>query len=92
MPQIQDSIKKDRALDLIAYSNELEKEYALQFINKKMDIIVEQAINENEMIGHSSNFLQIVLPIDTNLIGKQVLVQIESIKENKLYAKLIKKM
>lgn len=92
MPQIQDSIKKDRALDLIAYSNELEKEYALQFINKEMDIIVEQAINENEMIGHSSNFLQIVLPVDTNLIGKQVLVQIETLKENKLYAKLIKKM
>lgn len=92
MPQVHDSIKKERALDLIAYSNELEKTYAKKFINKEMDIIVEQAINEKEMIGHSSNFLQIILPINKDLIGKQVLVQIDCIKDNKLYANLIKKM
>ena len=89
MPQVNDTVKKNRALDLIEYSKELEEQYALKFIGKSMDVIVEQALNSNEMVGHTSNFLQVVLPKDVSLIGKQVNVIIESVDGLKAKGKII---
>ena len=61
MPQVKDSIKKDRALDLIKLSNELEEEYAKKFVGTTSELIVEQRLNEKEMIGHTSNYLSVIL-------------------------------
>ncbi len=85
MPQLKDSIKKQRALDLIELSNELELKYALNFVGKELDIIPEQKINSNEMIGHTSNFLQVILPYDESLIGKLINIKIERIIDKKIY-------
>ncbi len=79
MPQVKDSIKKDRALDLIKLSDELELEYANKFIGKVLDIIPEQKLNSKEMVGHTSNFLQVILPYDEKLIGEDISVMIEKI-------------
>ena len=79
MPQVNDTVKKNRTVDLIEYSKELEQSYALKFVGLKMDVIVEQALNSNEMVGHTSNFLQVVLDKDESLIGSQVNVIIESV-------------
>ena len=72
MPQVNDTVKKERATRLIALSHELEEEYAKGFIGKTLDLIVEHATADGQMIGHTSNYLQIVLPLDENLIGKNV--------------------
>ena len=85
MPQINDTVKKNRALDLIELSNELEINYAKRFINSTLELIVEQKINDNEMVGHTSNFLSVVLPLDENLISKNILVKIEKVENNKIY-------
>ncbi len=89
MPQVKDSIKKDRALDLIKLSDSLELEYANKFIGKTLDIIPEQKLNQKEMIGHTSNFLQVILPYDKELIGKDIPVLIDKIIDGKIYGKLI---
>lgn len=89
MPQVNDTIKKNRTVDLIEYSKELEQSYALKFVGLKMDIIVEQALNSNEMVGHTSNFLQVVLDKDESLIGSQVNVIIESVDGLKAKGKLV---
>lgn len=89
MPQVNDTIKKNRAIDLIEYSKELEQSYALKFVGLKMDVIVEQALNSNEMVGHTSNFLQVVLDKDESLIGSQVNVIIESVDGLKAKGKLV---
>lgn len=89
MPQVQDSIKKDRATRLIALSKELEEKYAKDFINKELDLIVEQELNSKEMVGHTSNFLTIILQKDTKYLTKMVKVRIESIKDGKVYGKII---
>ena len=89
MPQVKDSIKKDRALDLIKLSDELELEYANKFIGKVLDIIPEQKLNSKEMVGHTSNFLQVILPYDEKLIGEDISVMIEKIENGKIYGKLV---
>lgn len=88
MPQVKDSIKKERALDLINLSNELELEYANRFVGKKLDLIPEQKLNEKEMVGHTSNFLQVILPYDKNLIGQDTEVVIDRVENDKIYGKL----
>ncbi len=89
MPQIKDSIKKQRALDLIELSHTLERDYALKFIGLKLEVIVEQIINNREMIGHSSNFLQIILDKNEVFIGKKVNVLITKVEDTKVYGKMI---
>lgn len=88
MPQVKDSIKKERALDLIKQSDEQELEYAKMFIGKTLDIIPEQKLNENEMVGHTSNFLQVILPYDERLLGEDISVVIDKIANGKIYGKL----
>ncbi len=89
MPQVKDSIKKERALDLIKLSDELELEYAKKFVGKVLDIIPEQKINAKEMVGHTSNFLQVILPYDSNLIGKDISISIDKIVDGKIYGSIL---
>lgn len=92
MPQVHDATKKNRAADLIEYSKELEAKYAANFIGKKLEVIVEQALDNNTMVGHTSNFLQVIMDLDENLIGKNVLVEISEIQDLKVYGKIEKNM
>lgn len=89
MPQVQDSIKKERAARLISLSNELEKSYYMKFIGKRLEVIIEQEIDGNLMVGHTSNFLPVVLKFDKKLISKNVLVDIIEYKKGKVFAKLV---
>ena len=89
MPQVKDSIKKERALDLIEYSKELENNYALKFLDKNLDVIVEQAFGDDQMIGHSSNFLQIILPLNEKLFGKRIDVKVVKIQDDKIYGVIL---
>ena len=82
--QVKDSVKKERTSRLIELSDKLELEYANKFVGKVMDVIVEQKTSENRMIGHTSNFLQVTLPLDESLIRKQVNVRILSVENGKI--------
>lgn len=90
MPQVNDKVKKDRALELIALSDKLEEEYSKKFVGQKLDIIVEQKYSKDKMIGHSSNFLQIVLDLDENMIKKQVDVVVDKVENKMVFGHIIK--
>lgn len=90
MPQVNDTVKKNRALNLIDLSNELELNYANKFIGQELELIVEQKINENQMVGHTSNFLSVILPLEEELISKNILVKIEKVENNKIFASIVK--
>ena len=92
MPQVHDATKKERAADLIEYSKYLEKEYSNRFVGATLEVIVEQALDNTTMVGHTSNFLQVVMDLDEKLIGKNVLVKIIEIKDLKVYGKIEKNM
>lgn len=89
MPQVPDIEKKDRAKRLIELSNILEAEYASSFLGKTLDIIPEQEAKDGYMMGHTSNFLQVLLPYDKDKIGKLFNIKIEKIKNGKIYGKII---
>lgn len=56
--QIDGLKKKDRAKSLIALSNQLEKEYMSKFLNREIDVLIEQTKN-GYSYGHTSNYLSI---------------------------------
>lgn len=54
--QVDGNIKKERARRLITLSTELEKEYMNKFLNKDVDVLIEQYKN-GYSYGHTSNYL-----------------------------------
>ncbi len=76
MPQINETIKKKRTAELLELSKQLEQQYAASFIGSIQDVIVEQSTKDGQMIGHTSNYLQVVLPLDEKLLKKSVKVKI----------------
>ncbi|MDE6946850.1 MAG: tRNA (N(6)-L-threonylcarbamoyladenosine(37)-C(2))-methylthiotransferase MtaB [Anaeroplasmataceae bacterium] len=87
MPQIEEKKKKERTVKLIELSRKLENTYASQFIGKTVEVLVEHALDQIKMIGHSSNYLQVVMPLEAKYLGKNILVKIENIiEDNKVYA------
>ena len=56
--QVTEEMKKERNRKLIALSNTLEQEYAKQFLNQTMDVLIEEVKNGNA-IGHTTNYLKV---------------------------------
>ena len=46
-------------------------------------------INEKEMVGHTSNFLSVILPLEEELITQKVNVKVTKIDKNKIYGSII---
>ena len=90
MPQVNDTVKKNRALNLIELSNELEIDYANKFIGEELELIVEQKINDKEMVGHTSNFLSVILPLEEELVSKNILVRIEKVEKSKIFGTIVR--
>ncbi len=90
MPQVKDSIKKERATRLIALSNELEKQYASLFLNQSLECIVEQSTKDGWMVGHTTNYLQVYLPLDSSYLKKYCRIEIIKLVEGKIFGKIIK--
>ena len=58
--QVDDRVKKERASKLNIISSELEKLYSNKFINKEVEVLIEE-IRNNHSIGHTSNYLKVVV-------------------------------
>lgn len=59
--QVDEKIKKERSKKLIAISDVLEKEYQEKFIDKELDVLIEENYN-NKSIGHTDNYLRLEIP------------------------------
>lgn len=71
--QVDPKVKKERTLRLIELSNELWDEYTSKFVNKEVEVLVEQYDDKTHMnIGHTSNYLEVKIPSKTSLVGKIV--------------------
>ncbi len=88
MKGVNDTVKKQRTLELIELSKELNDEYNKKFINTVQQVIVEEKIDDNYMVGHTSNYLKVYLPLDEKYLKKMVNVEIESIKKDKIFGKM----
>lgn len=71
--QIDPRIKKERTLKLIELSNSLWEEYTNKFVGKEVEVLIEQFDDKNGLnIGHTSNYLEVKIPGNENLVGKIV--------------------
>ncbi len=85
---VDSKVIKERVKKLIELDYELQSSYNEKFINKEVDIIVEER-HEDYLIGHSSNFLAVYIPYEENLNKEMVRVKITNMKNNKLYGEKI---
>ena len=87
MPQIDPSIKKERARKLIALSDLEEQEYIAKFLNKELEVLTEE-YSGSYTVGHTSNYLKIYLTGEY-LLNNKYLCKIEKIENNIGYASII---
>lgn len=59
--QLTNDVKKKRARKLIEIDNDLQLQYNKKFIGKKIKFLVEE-IENGQSIGHTENFLKVVVP------------------------------
>lgn len=57
-PKVNPNEKKQRARELLELSKQLELEYANKFLNKTVEVLIEEQ-KENYSIGHTSNYLKV---------------------------------
>lgn len=89
MPQVKDSIKKERTLDLIALSNELTLNYENKFLNKDVEVIFEEKYLDKYMVGHSSNYLRVIVPYDEKNLKQCKLVHIDEISNEGIFGHIL---
>ena len=90
MPQLDDNIKKERTKVLIHEASILEKNYYLLFVDKKYDVLFEQS-DDKYTYGHTTNYLEIKVSKDDNLIGKIVDVSLEKYDNGAIFGTIIQK-
>ena len=88
LKQVKDSIKTDRMNELLQLDNELEAEFKQRFLNTNHEVIIETIKNEF-LVGHTSNYLEILIPFKENMVGKMVKVCITKYENGLLYAKIL---
>ena len=88
--QVDGNVKKDRVKRLINLSKELWHDYCMKFIGTTQEIIVETKYLDDYVIGHSSNYLKVLLPCDLSLLRHRVIVKIDSMEGEYMHASIIK--
>ena len=85
--QVDSKTKKDRSRKLIEISNELELNYYNKFINKELEVLIEETSN-NLSIGHTSNYIKIF--IEKELKRNELYnIKITRIENDKVYGKVV---
>lgn len=67
--QVDNVIKKERARELIKLSRELEIEYMNNYLDKELDVLIEQS-HDDYSYGHTSNYL--LVKIRKNLKSEDI--------------------
>ena len=71
--QIDPKIKKERVKVLYELSNELWDKYTNKFVDKEVEVLIEQYDEINHVnIGHTSNYIEVKIPSDHSEVGKVV--------------------
>ena len=85
--EIKDIIKTNRMGELLSLDLVLVEKFQNKFINTVHEIIIETEHN-GYLVGHTSNYLEVLIPATPNMIGKMVKILISEYKDDKLYGKI----
>lgn len=76
--QINGIVKKDRAKQLIQLSNELGYKYNQQYVNKDVEVLIEEKVKDY-YVGHTTNFIKVLINT-TKEIEKNSIIKVKVIK------------
>ena len=84
---LSNDIKKDRVRRLIEIDKDLQLTYNERFINKKVNVLIEEVIDGNS-IGHTENFLKVIIneKLKENTCYDVI---IDSVNEEEVYGKIV---
>ncbi len=87
--QVDGNVKKARVKRLLDLSKELWIDYTSKFIGSIQEVIVETKYGDDYVIGHSSNYLKVLLPCDLSLLRHRVSVKITSQEGEYVHAEIL---
>ena len=78
MKQVNDKIKKERVDIILKLSDELEENYYKKFINKEVEVLIEE-VKGNISIGHTSNYIKVSIDktLETNIIYNILITEVK---------------
>ena len=82
--QINGTIKKDRAKRLSALSDELSLKYNELYINKVVEVLIEEKV-EDYYVGHTSNFIKVKVNSSNNIERNSII----KVKVSKAYSSYV---
>lgn len=88
MKQLDENVKKERTKKLIKISDELEYNYYQEYIGKTYDVLFEQS-NDKYTIGHTTNYLEVKVNKNDDLIGKIFDVKLEKYDNGSIIGTII---
>jgi threonylcarbamoyladenosine tRNA methylthiotransferase MtaB len=91
-PKVPEKIKKERASILRNLSSKKREEFALRFLGKKLDVLLEKGKDKRTglMKGFSNNYLPVLLENnDSSAANRIVKICAEKYQDGKLYGKIV---
>ena len=85
---VSDIDKKRRTHEMLELSNKLENEYYNKFINKELDVLIEE-VKDGISTGHTSNYIKVIIneELEHNKIYN---VQIDKVDGINVYGSVVK--
>lgn len=78
LPQIRDYIKTERVNEVLEINKNLSLAYIKKFVGQNVEVLFEKEINENKYIGHASEYFEVIVDSNINLINKVCLIKIKN--------------
>ncbi|WP_028595881.1 tRNA (N(6)-L-threonylcarbamoyladenosine(37)-C(2))-methylthiotransferase MtaB [Paenibacillus assamensis] len=92
--QVNEEVKNDRVHQLIDLSEQMQLQYAEQFVGEVLDVIPERdykgAPGTGHVMGYSDNYLQIIFEGDESLIGQLCRVKVTEAGVNECKGVLVR--
>jgi len=88
LDQINKQIAKERLIKIQEYLFKFQLNINKSFINKSIDVLVENKLNGQEkLFGRNQYMNAVIFEGDPNFIGKNVNIKIEHVNQNSLFGK-----
>ena len=84
---VSDKQKKDRTHEMLNISLHFEEEYYQKFLNKKLNVLIEE-VYDDYSTGHTSNYIKVIIN-EKLKHNEDYLVQITKVEGNVVYGKTL---
>ena len=89
LKQVRSIVKTNRVNEVIKLSEQLSKEFVKKFKGRNVQVLFEQEISPNTYIGHTSEYFEVVVKSDENLLKQMRDVRIEKVILGEAFGVLI---